>query len=156
MGLLRRAPGSRVFALAILCNISLIFAWIYLPDRLTSLALFSGRARTGGGHAGDVVSSNATLGFGRIYVVSKEDSPRRKNLLHAANITELQPTIPAQPTWSEAERAAFKAKEGSTIGEGSLLAWMGHLHILRQYGSTFRSAAERSALSRRRKLGLAS
>lgn len=75
-----------------------------------------------------VLPVNSTLGFGRIYVVSKEDSPRRHSLLQAANVTELDFTIPIQPNWTESDL------EGHTkIGRGSLLAWLGHLHSLREF-----------------------
>lgn len=72
--------------------------------------------------------TNSTLGFGRIYVVSKKDSPRRSGLLQAANVTELQLTIPVQPQWTDQD-----LKGHPNIGRGSLLAWLGHLHTLREF-----------------------
>jgi hypothetical protein len=62
------------------------------------------------------IPANRTLGFGAIVVVSKEGSARRHALLQAANVTDIELTIPQQPQWTESE--------------GSLLAWMGHLNVL--------------------------
>jgi len=73
-----------------------------------------------------VLRTNSTLGFGDIYVVSKENSPRRHNLLQAANITELDFTIPVQPKWTADDLAVRP-----DMGKGSLMAWLGHLHSLR-------------------------
>jgi hypothetical protein len=78
-----------------------------------------------GGAGADHFSVNSTLGFGSIYVVSAESSPRRHNLLQAANITELDFTIPLQPKWTEADLAKYPV-----MGKGSLQAWLGHLHVL--------------------------
>jgi hypothetical protein len=77
-------------------------------------------------------SSNSTLGFGQIYVISREDSPRRKNIIQAANVTELQLSIPIQPIWTEQDEHNFRLDQGSSIGKGSLLAWFGHLNALHQ------------------------
>lgn len=93
----------------------LSYSWLPLPSILTA-------------NSAAVLATNATLGFGRIYVVSKEDSPRRPGLLQAANVTELDLTIPIQPTWTEDDLEGHKG-----IGRGSLLAWLGHLHSLRQF-----------------------
>lgn len=83
------------------------------------------------GHDGQaaVLEANSTLGFGAIYVVSKADSPRRHGLLQAANVTEIDLTIPSQPKWTEED---FGGRKKSS--KGSLMAWLGHLHLLRQYG----------------------
>ena len=97
-----------------LCLSPTTHSWLLLPD--------------GDGDHATAFGANSTLGFGRIYVVSKEDSPRRHGLLQAANITELDLTIPVQPEWTDADLdVPFK------IGKGSLLAWLGHLHALRLY-----------------------
>jgi len=72
-----------------------------------------------------VLRTNSTLGFGAIYVVSKADSPRRHNLLQAANITELDLTIPVQPQWTKEQLEGHPR-----VGNGSLMAWLGHLHSL--------------------------
>ncbi len=77
--------------------------------------------------------ANSTLGYGRIYVISTPDSPRRKLLVHAANVTEMDLTIPVQPQWTEEDQDKFRLRENSTLGRGSLLAWLGHLHALREF-----------------------
>jgi GR25 family glycosyltransferase involved in LPS biosynthesis len=78
-------------------------------------------------------SSNSTLGFGRIYVVSQQDSPRRETIIQAANVTELDLSIPDQPVWTQEDEDNFRLPKGSTIGTGSLYAWLGHLHALQQF-----------------------
>ncbi|RCI10423.1 hypothetical protein L249_4415, partial [Ophiocordyceps polyrhachis-furcata BCC 54312] len=78
-------------------------------------------------------SSNSTLGFGRIYVVSQQDSPRRKTIIQAANVTELTLTIPLQPVWTDQDERKFRLPKDSSIQRGSLLAWLGHLHALQQF-----------------------
>jgi hypothetical protein len=82
----------------------------------------------GSNSSGALFRTNSTLGFGTIYVVSKENSPRRHNLLQAANITELDFTIPVQPKWT-----ADDLDGHPNIGKGSLMAWLGHLHSLRLF-----------------------
>ncbi|PHH73776.1 hypothetical protein CDD80_3563 [Ophiocordyceps camponoti-rufipedis] len=79
-------------------------------------------------------STNATLGFGRIFVVSQQGSPRRKSIVQAANVTELMLTVPAQPVWTDEDERRFRLERDSSIQKGSLLAWLGHLHALQQYG----------------------
>ncbi|RDA95109.1 hypothetical protein CP533_2188 [Ophiocordyceps camponoti-saundersi (nom. inval.)] len=78
-------------------------------------------------------ASNSTLGFGRIYVVSQKDSPRRQTIVQAANVTELTLTIPLQPVWTEDDERNFRLPKDSSIQRGSLLAWLGHLHALQQF-----------------------
>ncbi|PFH62857.1 hypothetical protein XA68_11413 [Ophiocordyceps unilateralis] len=78
-------------------------------------------------------SSNSTLGFGRIYVVSQQASPRRKSIVQAANVTELQLTIPVQPIWTDDDERKFRLEKDSSIQKGSLLAWLGHLHALQEF-----------------------
>ncbi|KAK5659871.1 hypothetical protein OQA88_13334 [Cercophora sp. LCS_1] len=75
-----------------------------------------------------VLETNSTLGFGTVYVVSKADSPRRHGLLQAANVTEIDLTIPSQPVWTEEQLSGHPK-----IGKGSLMAWLGHLHLLREF-----------------------
>ncbi|KAF4585991.1 glycosyltransferase family 25 protein [Ophiocordyceps camponoti-floridani] len=83
--------------------------------------------------ASEAAKANATLGFGRIYAVSVNGSPRRRRLIKASNVTELFLTIPEQPEWTETRLNRFRLREGSKIAEGSMLAWLGHLHALRLY-----------------------
>ncbi|RDA88590.1 hypothetical protein CP532_5900 [Ophiocordyceps camponoti-leonardi (nom. inval.)] len=81
-----------------------------------------------------VKSVNSTLGFGRIYAVSKTGSSRRRRLIRASNVTELHITIPLQPNWTSHELDEFRLpEEDFKISNGSILAWLGHLHALRQF-----------------------
>lgn len=68
--------------------------------------------------------------------VSREGSPRREGLLLAANITEIDITIPAQPKWTDEDVKHLRADKDSTITRGSALAWLGHLNALRWFLST--------------------
>jgi hypothetical protein len=74
--------------------------------------------------------ANATLGFGAVVVVSKEGSERRHALVQAANVTDVQLTIPRQPEWTEGDVQRFiNGQENAQ--RGSVLAWLGHHHALR-------------------------
>jgi hypothetical protein len=75
--------------------------------------------------------ANRTLGFGAVVVVSKEGSDRRHSLLQAANVTDIDLTIPAQPEWTEGDLQKFRNKQENNVQRGSILAWMGHHHALR-------------------------
>ncbi|KAL2354650.1 hypothetical protein BJ546DRAFT_1060943 [Cryomyces antarcticus] len=78
-------------------------------------------------------AANATLGFGAVLVVSRPTSPRREGLLIAANITEIDISIPRQPSWADENVRGVQAVEHSRIGRGSALAWLGHLNALRWF-----------------------
>jgi hypothetical protein len=82
----------------------------------------------------NLVAANATLGYGHIIAISGPESPRREGLIQAANVTGLHIDIPSQPVWGEEDIAGFK-NDGSQMGRGSVLAWMGHLNALNWYGS---------------------
>lgn len=112
----RRCTSKGILLFFLFCSV-----WIFTSSHLRS---FSGSLVAS--------SSNSTLGFGRIYVVSQQGSPRRKSIIQAANVTELQLTIPLQPNWTEADQRNFRLAKDSSINKGSLLAWLGHLHALRQ------------------------
>ncbi|KAG9951190.1 glycosyltransferase family 25 protein, partial [Aureobasidium melanogenum] len=84
-------------------------------------------------HVPDLPAANSTLGFGAIVAVSTLTSKRRNSLLLAANITEIDITIPDQPVWTDTDLKNFVAKNVSTITRGSALAWMGHLNVLRWF-----------------------
>ncbi|KAF2729370.1 hypothetical protein EJ04DRAFT_546334 [Polyplosphaeria fusca] len=77
--------------------------------------------------------ANATLGFGAIVVVSKSESDRRHSLLQAANVTNIDLTIPQQPEWTEGDVQKFRNKQENDVQRGSILAWMGHHHALRWF-----------------------
>jgi hypothetical protein len=74
------------------------------------------------------IPANRTLGFGAVVVVSKEGSARRHSLLQAANVTDIDLTIPQQPEWTESDVESFR--DGVDEGRGSILAWMGHRNVL--------------------------
>ncbi|KAF2203280.1 hypothetical protein GQ43DRAFT_367291 [Delitschia confertaspora ATCC 74209] len=76
--------------------------------------------------------ANKTLGFGAILVVSKEGSSRRHGLLQAANVTDIELTIPKQPSWTEEEIDTFR-NGIDKAARGSILAWMGHHNALRWF-----------------------
>jgi hypothetical protein len=69
--------------------------------------------------------------FGAIIAVSTKTSKRREQLAIAGELTGLQITIPDQPAWTDEDVNNFKAKNGSTILRGSVLAWLGHLNALK-------------------------
>lgn len=99
-----------------------ICVWVFASRYLhTSLTWFGDRAGS---------ASNSTLGFGHIYVISKHDSPRRKSIIKAANVTELDLVMPVQPKWTKEDQRKFRTSQNSSISKGSLLAWLGHLHAL--------------------------
>ncbi|KAJ6436711.1 hypothetical protein O9K51_10675 [Purpureocillium lavendulum] len=119
----RLRSGRAVYLLLFLCGV-----WTLLSPRL-----LPGFFLTRGGTGMATGASNATLGFGGIYVVSKQGSTRRKALVQAANVTELQLSIPTQPVWTDDDQGNFKLAQDSTISRGSLLAWLGHMHALRRF-----------------------
>ena len=106
-------------ALAILAQ--LFFAWQYCVIDLPSWA-----------HHHDQ-SANSTLGFGKIYAVSRKASPRRASLLNAASLTGLDITIPVQPVWSDEAVASIRAPVNSAVDRGSAMAWLGHRNVLEKF-----------------------
>ncbi|KAK8219644.1 hypothetical protein M8818_000618 [Zalaria obscura] len=77
--------------------------------------------------------ANATLGFGGLYVVSGPGSPRRAGMIQAANVTELDLTIPEQHQWTAQQIANFKYGPESKMANGSIMAWMSHHVVLREF-----------------------
>ncbi|KAF2179866.1 glycosyltransferase family 25 protein, partial [Zopfia rhizophila CBS 207.26] len=73
--------------------------------------------------------------FGAVLAVSHAKSPKRKDLIYAANLTDIGITIPEQPVWTDDDLRAFRSEEKSRIRKGSALAWMGHLNTLKWYGT---------------------
>ncbi|OCK77356.1 glycosyltransferase family 25 protein [Lepidopterella palustris CBS 459.81] len=76
--------------------------------------------------------ANSTLGFGAILAVSPPESTRRYNLLQAANVTELDITIPELPRWTEKDEIEFRKKSVDIpqIPRSMIFAWMSHLRVL--------------------------
>jgi hypothetical protein len=58
-------------------------------------------------------------------------SRRRESLKLSGELTGLKITIPDQPKWTDADVDAFKAKNHSVIMRGSVLAWLGHINVLK-------------------------
>jgi hypothetical protein len=77
------------------------------------------------------IPANRTLGFGALVVVSKEGSDRRHSLIQAANVTDLDLTIPQQPEWTEGDVERFVNGQEGEARKGSVLAWLGHHNALR-------------------------
>lgn len=119
----RLRPTKTVLFFLFVCS-----AWIFISCQVPSLFWRGGRSDNGFAAS----SSNATLGFGRIYVISKQGSPRRKGIVQAANVTGLQLSIPVQPLWTEDDESRFRLPQKSSIAKGTLLAWLGHIHALQQ------------------------
>lgn len=122
-----------------------------LPRLTRHSASFAGKVDREPSHV-DLGPANATLGvqlqrcsslwsslifvcfqFGRILAVSRQHSPRREGLLLAANITDLDISIPVQPIWTDEDVLNLRAEQGSSITRGSALAWLGHLNALRTF-----------------------
>lgn len=78
-------------------------------------------------------SANSTLGFSKIYAVSRQGSPRQPSLLSAAELTGLEIAIPSQPRWSEADITSLQAPKNSLLDRGSALAWLGHRNVLAHF-----------------------
>ncbi|KAH7386022.1 hypothetical protein BKA66DRAFT_415746 [Pyrenochaeta sp. MPI-SDFR-AT-0127] len=76
--------------------------------------------------------ANRTLGFGAVVVVSKDASERRHSLVHAANVTDFDLTIPQQPDWTEGDVQRFINGQDN-VQRGSILAWLGHHNALRWF-----------------------
>lgn len=125
---LKAYPRSRTTKAILLFSV-LCCVWIFTPSQLPA-SFFQRDDVSDDGIAAS--STNSTLGFGEIYVISQQGSPRQKTIVQAANVTELQLSIPTQPIWTEDDENAFRLAQDSTILSGSLLAWLGHLHVLRQ------------------------
>ncbi|KAF1831433.1 hypothetical protein BDW02DRAFT_572045 [Decorospora gaudefroyi] len=78
------------------------------------------------------IAANTTLGFGAVVVVSKEGSERRHPLLQAANVTNIDLTIPKQPHWTDEDIERVQNGVDSSH-KGSILAWLGHHNALRWF-----------------------
>ncbi|KAF2813130.1 uncharacterized protein BDZ99DRAFT_568376 [Mytilinidion resinicola] len=81
--------------------------------------------------------ANSTLGFGAIIAVSPPNSKRRHGLLQAANVTELDITIPELPIWTEEDVEQFRSQQAPTEMRFPMIAaWMSHLRVLEWFLST--------------------
>ncbi|KAF2122701.1 hypothetical protein BDV96DRAFT_639269 [Lophiotrema nucula] len=77
--------------------------------------------------------ANRTLGFGAVVVVSSETSSRRHSLTQAANITDIELTIPAQPEWTQGDVEKLRNTQDDHVQRGSMLAWLGHHNALKWF-----------------------
>jgi hypothetical protein len=73
--------------------------------------------------------ANSTLGFGAVVAISKPGSERRHALVQAANVTDVDLTIPKQPIWTEGDLQRFIDGQ-ENAQRGSILAWLGHRNAL--------------------------
>lgn len=89
----------------------------------------------------NLTPANATLGFGTILIISRPHSHRLPGLLWAANLTDLLIEVPSQPDWIKDSLHSLRIDSGSSMSEGSALAWLGHLHALRTFLSSDVSTA---------------
>jgi len=118
-----------IFAITLFLTIYLLHRWRSSPGYTTYKLL----------PTGDILDyrklppANSTLGFGAVVAVSRATSPRQESLILAANITEIDVTIPSQPSWTDADLMTIVADHGSQITRGSALAWLGHLNVLRWF-----------------------
>ena len=71
--------------------------------------------------------------LGLVLAVSSSNSPRRASLIQAANVTEIDITIPTQPLWTENDTQNFKSSPYSSMKNGTILAWLGHLNTLQRF-----------------------
>jgi hypothetical protein len=122
----RKRPATLV-ALAVFAL--LIFFYPREPGYIPIVSKFSSQRPLG---PADRSPANSTLGFGAILAVSKEGSSRRPGLLQAANVTDIDITIPKQPVWTDQQVDEFRNGEEAGT-RGSILAWMGHHNALRWY-----------------------
>ncbi|KAH8722565.1 hypothetical protein GQ44DRAFT_774825 [Phaeosphaeriaceae sp. PMI808] len=79
-----------------------------------------------------ILPANSTLGFGAVLVVSRDGSKRRHSLVQAANVTNIDLTIPKQPNWTEGDLQRFIDGQDN-VQRGSILAWLGHHNALRSF-----------------------
>jgi hypothetical protein len=78
-------------------------------------------------------TDSSLIQFGAVIAVSRQQSSRREGLLLAANITELDITIPVQPLWTDEDVWKLRAENVSSLTRGSALAWLGHLNALQTF-----------------------
>ncbi|KAF2822254.1 hypothetical protein CC86DRAFT_331157 [Ophiobolus disseminans] len=120
----RKRPSPLLLAVTLV--LILLFYQINHADRIYQQWSFSFELRP------TKLPANSTLGFGAIVAVSRDDSKRRHSLVQAANVTDLDLTIPRQPNWTEGDLQRFV--NGQTdIQRGSMLAWLGHHNALRWF-----------------------
>jgi hypothetical protein len=89
---------------------------------------------SGTSYKGASEPANSTLGFGTIYVVSGADGGERRHaIIQAANVTEIDLTIPQLPKWTDEDEKKFNEGIEPPVSRGTVFAWMSHRLILEQY-----------------------
>jgi hypothetical protein len=48
-------------------------------------------------------------------------------------VTDIELTIPRQPKWSDTDIQKFRNNQEDGVHLGSMLAWLGHLNVLKWY-----------------------
>ena len=126
--------NSRLPPLYILLTLGLLTVFFYYRSAIGS-TITSHTGSYGSQANGDITPANSTLGFGGLYVVSGPASTRRKHLLQAAAVTELDLTIPDQTAWSGEDVLKFRVDNvtESKIGIGSVKAWLSHHLVLNAF-----------------------
>ncbi|KAF2278754.1 uncharacterized protein EI97DRAFT_431006 [Westerdykella ornata] len=122
------APKKRLLQIPTLFFLFLVFFFYrttFDPGRDTAIDRALGIPRT--------LAANETLGFGAVLVVSKQGSRRRHALIQAANVTDIELTIPRQPKWTEEQLEDFSNGEDMAEHRGSMLAWLGHHNVLKWF-----------------------
>ncbi|ORY13161.1 hypothetical protein BCR34DRAFT_481549 [Clohesyomyces aquaticus] len=126
------APRKRLLPVAVIVTLVIFLAlnhreYNHIYQQLSSSININAAAVPDGAPA------NRTLGFGAVLVVSKEGSDRRHALLQAANVTDIDLTIPKQPVWTEGDVTSFKNGVEKSVQRGSILAWLGHRNALQWF-----------------------
>jgi hypothetical protein len=126
------ASRKRSTPLFLLITLVLVVIWYHSrdTDRIYQQWLSSVESRP------VKVPANKTLGFGAVIAVSKDGSKRRHSLMQAANVTDIDLTIPKQPDWTEGDVQRFINGQ-KNAQRGSILAWLGHHNALRWYAICF-------------------
>lgn len=118
--------SSRFPPFLVLCAVGVLTIFFYYRASITPALSFSSSSYP-------IKAANGTLGFGGLFVVSGPGSPRRTRLEQAAQVVELNLTIPDQPVWTQEDVDNFRAGPESQVGLGSALAWMSHHVVLKAF-----------------------
>ncbi|KAF2494053.1 hypothetical protein BU16DRAFT_512313 [Lophium mytilinum] len=127
----KKPRNRRPIILSALAVVIIFLVWSHSYQVVLSFPNFSSAPTTLPSPA------NSTLGFGAIIAVSPPNSKRRQGLLQAANVTELDITIPELPIWTEEDVEQFRSQQAPTEMRFPMIAaWMSHLRVLEWFLST--------------------
>lgn len=118
----RKRPSPLLIAITLVLLV--LFYHISNADRTYQKWSFSYELRP------SKLPANSTLGFGAVIAVSRDHSKRQHALVQAANVTEIDISIPRQPQWTEGDLQTF-ANGHEGLQRGSMLAWLGHNNALK-------------------------